>query len=175
MGVKSRLETDGINQFWITEKFGGVGCCDRLTKLLPWGSRLNESLQLLKEVRVRGCSWKKIRRLRGRRGEEWFALCERSNNARLVGKMKVASVLEKMLLIWMQEVIYSPRFEQSLLHIYCHFQLKVDNRGDGFSNWPKVEAHKFQSWTSLLVARPIDRRYLKRFDEICRLRLFDSA
>lgn len=95
---------------------------------------MNESLQLLKEVRVRGCSWKKIRRLRGRRGEERFALCERSNNARLVGKMKVASVLEKMLLIWMQEVIYSPRFEQSLLHIYCHFQLKVDNRGDGFSN-----------------------------------------
>lgn len=60
------------------------------------------------------------------------AVCERSNNARLVGKMKEASVLVKTLLIWRQEVMYSPHLEQSWLHIFCHFQLEVDNRGDFF-------------------------------------------
>ncbi len=169
MGVNSRLETDGINHCWITERFGGVGWCDRWTELLPQGARLNESSSSRKEVRVRG--WvgrnKKVER---KEGEERFVCSERSNNAWLVGKMKVASVLEKTLLIWMQEVIYSSHLEQSLLHIYCHFQLKVDNGWRVFQLTESRGTHKFQSWTSQLVARLIDRRDLKR--DLQRLDIF---
>ncbi len=132
--------------------------------------QIERKLKLKKGSEGKRLKLEEIRRLRGRRGEERFVCSERSNNAWLVGKMKVASVLEKTLLIWMQEVIYSSHLEQSLLHIYCLFQLKVDNGWRVFQLTESRGTHKFQSWTSPLVARLIDRRDLKR--DLQRLDIF---